>query len=115
MRTGASSRVKDVIGTALAVGAGLVVGISIGHMDEADRLNQRNSDIMRVVDGTHQSGALTFDEVGSLLPVRTAREQGEPCYMVTAALVATRDYAGWMARCLGEEDSPAVQVILKGE
>jgi hypothetical protein len=107
-------RVKDAIGTALAVGAGLVVGISIGHLDESDRANQRNSDILRVVDGDYMGGSLTFDEVGSLLPVYAASEQGEPCYMVTAALVASRDYDGYMLSCLGEEDSPAVQTILGG-
>ena len=109
------TRTRTIVEWALPLVAGIVVGLHLGSLDTADRADVRNSDIMRLVDGDYASGSLTNDEVESLLPVYgVAESTGEPCYMVTADLVATHDYKGYMHACLGDEDSPAVRVILGG-
>ena len=58
-------------------------------------------------------GPLTSAEFAALLPVyRSAEATGLPCADEARTLQRTGDYRPDMRPCLGDEDSPAVDVIL---
>jgi hypothetical protein len=58
-------------------------------------------------------GVLTRDQWDALLPVYGAAEQtGLPCLDMARTLQRTGDYRADMGACLGDEDSPAVDVLL---
>lgn len=59
-------------------------------------------------------GVLSDADVAALLPVyRVAEETGLPCADMARTLQRTGDYRADMVGCFGEEDSPAVDAILR--
>ena len=99
----------------VALGIGFIVGMASAPADASDRGHSRSAAILDVVAGDYSPGRteLADTEVGALLDVYAVEEStGAPCYSAVAELLATRDYVPAMAPCLGEEDSPAVAVIL---
>lgn len=99
----------------MLIALGFMVGLSVGSADASERTDQRNMAILDVVAGDYgpYRGELTDYEFGVLVEVYGVAERtGAPCWTITAQLIATRDYVPYMAQCLGDEDSAAVDVIL---
>lgn len=108
------ARIGGVLAPVLAIGA-CILGAHSVQPDAADRTDGRNAAILDVVAGDYAEGRtdLSDSEVGALLDVYAVEERtGAPCWAIASQLIATRDYVPAMHACLGEEDSPAVAVIL---
>lgn len=108
------ARIGGVLAPLLAIGA-LILSVHSVQADDTDRTDSRNAAILDVLAGNYAEGRsdLSDSEVGALLDVYAVEERtGAPCWAMTAQLIATRDYVPAMHACLGEEDSPAVAVIL---
>ena len=59
------------------------------------------------------AGPITRADFAALQPVYRAAESGLHCVAMVRQLQDTGDFTGAMVPCLGEEDSPAVDVILR--
>lgn len=111
---GQQRKVAGGIIIAASIAGTFMVGMQAGRTDALEREHDRNVAILEAVDGDGWGrGRLNEYEFDVLLGIYAKSEQGQPCYMVVADLLATRDYEPYMAPCLGEEDSDAVAVILR--
>lgn len=109
-------------GKALALAMTLAFGFALGAvaaptdaMERATQSTQRSNAILDALGGDYGQDRteLATHELVALAPVYlTSEVTGRDCQAVAADLMATRNYLPAMASCLGEEDSPAVAVIL---
>ncbi len=104
-----------VLAATMAVG---VVGCAAPASSPAPELTQRDAAILLLdgdylPQGGHGLGVLTQAQWDALLPVyRAAEETGLPCRNEALTLMRTGDYRPDMRPCFGDEDSPAVDVLL---
>lgn len=107
-----------ILALVVALGAGFALGMVVAPTDALERAQQqtmRNEAIIDALGGDYglDRTELAEHELFALAPVYLTSEiTGRDCQAVAADLMATRDYVPSMAPCLGEEDSPAVAVIL---
>lgn len=109
---------RQALAFVLTLALGFILGMATAPADAAERQQARNAAVLDVVLGDYGSDRteLTPYEVAALLPVYAVDEHtgDNTCWAQTVYLLGTRNYEPAMWGCLGDEDAPAVDVILGG-